>query len=187
MVLLASVKADRGRFWRWPMGFAHLGPEHAELMVRHCGSEPFDPLQMSTEGALDLLEAAKDRVFVAPGLAILYAMLNEAEAFGITRAKAESMGYQVEWEAALASLSAMHRRGVRVLPGGDYGFMWNPHGANARDLTYFVELLVSNGDRHQVGIGKIPVVTRFFFVPLRVRQFANVVPAARLFGNVAEL
>ena len=57
VVLLASVKADRGRFWRWPMGFAHLGPEHAELMVRHCGSEPFDPLQMSTEGALDLLEA----------------------------------------------------------------------------------------------------------------------------------
>ena len=30
---------------------------------------------------------------------------------------------------------------MRVLPGGDYGFMWNPHGANARDLQYFVELL----------------------------------------------
>jgi imidazolonepropionase-like amidohydrolase len=28
-----------------------------------------------------------------------------------------------------------------VLPGGDYGFMWNPHGANARDLGYFVEML----------------------------------------------
>jgi len=33
------------------------------------------------------------------------------------------------------------RRGVRVLPGGDYGFMWNPHGNNARDLAYFVDLL----------------------------------------------
>ena len=29
--------------------------------------------------ALDMLEAAKDRVFVAPGIAILYAMLYEAE------------------------------------------------------------------------------------------------------------
>ena len=28
-----------------------------------------------------------------------------------------------------------------MLPGGDYGFMWNPHGNNARDLTYFVDLL----------------------------------------------
>jgi imidazolonepropionase-like amidohydrolase len=33
------------------------------------------------------------------------------------------------------------RRGVRVLPGGDYGFLWNPHGRNARDLRYFVDLL----------------------------------------------
>ena len=30
---------------------------------------------------------------------------------------------------------------MRVLPGGDYGFMWNPHGRNARDLTFFVDLL----------------------------------------------
>jgi imidazolonepropionase-like amidohydrolase len=36
---------------------------------------------------------------------------------------------------------ALKRRGVRVLPGGDYGFMWNPHGRNARDLQLFVELL----------------------------------------------
>jgi imidazolonepropionase-like amidohydrolase len=35
----------------------------------------------------------------------------------------------------------LRRRGVRVLPGGDYGFRWNPHGRNARDLEYFVELL----------------------------------------------
>jgi imidazolonepropionase-like amidohydrolase len=35
----------------------------------------------------------------------------------------------------------LKKRGVRVLPGGDYGFMWNPHGRNARDLRYFVDLL----------------------------------------------
>ena len=90
---------------------------------------------------LDLLEAAKDRVFVAPGIAILYAMLNEAEAWGITRAKATAMGYQVEWDAALESLKAMHRRGIRVLPGGDYGFAFTPHGQNARDLEFFVKYL----------------------------------------------
>ncbi len=90
---------------------------------------------------LDMLEAAKDRVFVAPGIAILYAMLNEAEAWGITRAKATAMGYQHEWDAALASLRAMHKRGIRILPGGDYGFAFTPHGQNARDLEFFVKYL----------------------------------------------
>jgi imidazolonepropionase-like amidohydrolase len=90
---------------------------------------------------LDMLEAAKDRVFVAPGIAIIYAMLNEAEAWGITRAKATAAGYQHEWEAALESLRAMHKRGVRILPGGDYGFAFTPHGQNARDLEFFVKYL----------------------------------------------
>jgi imidazolonepropionase-like amidohydrolase len=80
-------------------------------------------------------------VFVAPGIAILHAMLNEAEPWGITRAKATAMGYQVEWDAALESLQKMHRRGVRILPGGDYGFAFTPHGNNARDLEFFVKYL----------------------------------------------
>jgi imidazolonepropionase-like amidohydrolase len=35
----------------------------------------------------------------------------------------------------------LRRRGLRVLPGGDYGFPFNPNGRNARDLELFVELL----------------------------------------------
>jgi imidazolonepropionase-like amidohydrolase len=31
-------------------------------------------------------------------------------------------------------------RKIRVLPGGDYGFVWNPTGRNARDLEHFVKL-----------------------------------------------
>jgi imidazolonepropionase-like amidohydrolase len=90
---------------------------------------------------LDMLEEAKDRIFVAPGIAILYAMLNESEPWGITRAKATEMGYQIEWDAALESLSKMHKRGIRVLPGGDYGFAFTPHCQNARDLEFFVKYL----------------------------------------------
>jgi imidazolonepropionase-like amidohydrolase len=90
---------------------------------------------------LDMLEEAKDRIFVAPGIGIIHALLNESDAWGITRAKATAMGYQIEWEAALESLSKMHKRGVRVLPGGDYGFAFTPHGQNARDLEFFVKYL----------------------------------------------
>ena len=50
-------------------------------------------------------------------------------------------GEEEEWDAALESLRAMHKRGVRVLPGGDYGFAFTPHGQNARDLEFFVKYL----------------------------------------------
>ena len=95
----------------------------------------------SDSESLDMLEAAKDRVFVAPGIAILLAMLHEAEPWGITNAKAVAMGYQHEWDAAQESLRAMHKRGIRILPGGDYGFAFTPHGQNARDLEFFVKYL----------------------------------------------
>ena len=35
----------------------------------------------------------------------------------------------------------MHKRGIRVLIGGDYGFAWTPQGTNAKDLEYFVDML----------------------------------------------
>ncbi len=78
---------------------------------------------------------------MAPGIGILVAMLNQAEPYGITRQKAIEMGYQIELEAAVESLSKMHKRGIRVLPGGDYGFAFTPHCQNARDLEFFVKYL----------------------------------------------
>ena len=35
----------------------------------------------------------------------------------------------------------MRKRGIRVLPGGDYGFPTSPHGAYAKDLAIFVDIL----------------------------------------------
>lgn len=51
------------------------------------------------------------------------------------------MGYQKELVAAISGLVEMHRRGIVILPGGDYGFAWTPHGTYARDLEHFVTLL----------------------------------------------
>jgi imidazolonepropionase-like amidohydrolase len=108
--------------------------------LRH-GVEVIYHASYTDEEALDMLEAQRDKVFVAPGIGILHAMLNEAEPWGITRAKAVAMGYEREWEAAIESLKAMHKRGVRILFGGDYGFAFTPHGQNARDLEFFVRYL----------------------------------------------
>jgi imidazolonepropionase-like amidohydrolase len=35
----------------------------------------------------------------------------------------------------------MRKRGIRVLPGGDYGFPYNPIGRSARDLQIFVDIM----------------------------------------------
>ena len=126
---------------RGKRGIAHARSAASVKQALRHGIDLIYHASYTDSETLDLLEEAKDRVFVAPGIAILYAMLNEAEAFGITRAKATAMGYQREWDTALESLRAMHRRGVRVLPGGDYGFAFTPHGQNARDLEFFVKYL----------------------------------------------
>jgi len=54
--------------------------------------------------------------------------------------KAEAVGYARELEIAIGGLKEMHRRGIKILPGGDYGFSWTPHGTY-RDLEHFVKLL----------------------------------------------
>lgn len=65
----------------------------------------------------------------------------DAAAFGYSFEKAEQVGYKKELDAAIKGLKEMHKRGITVLPGGDYGFAWTPHGTYARDLEHFVKLL----------------------------------------------
>jgi imidazolonepropionase-like amidohydrolase len=65
----------------------------------------------------------------------------DAAAYGYSYEKAEQVGYQKELDAAIQALREMHRRGIVVLPGGDYGFAWTPHGTYARDLAHFVQFL----------------------------------------------
>ena len=91
--------------------------------------------------ALDMLEANKFNHFVAPGLAWLINTCHNASAWGLTPEVTRKMGYHRELEAAVESMKALRKRGVRILPGGDYGFAWTPHGTNAKDLEYFVKWL----------------------------------------------
>jgi len=91
--------------------------------------------------AQDLLEAKRDRVFVAPTLGSLRATLQQAASFGIRLSAAHERDLRDEIEAGIENMKALHRRGVRVLPGGDYGFAVAPIGANARDIELFVQLL----------------------------------------------
>lgn len=93
------------------------------------------------EEGMDMLEKNKEKHIVAPGLNWLHATVYESGAFGYSFEKAESVGYKKELDVAVEGLKEMHRRGITVLPGGDYGFAWTPHGTYAKDLELFVKYL----------------------------------------------
>ncbi len=114
--------------------------ESVKQCVRH-GIELIYHASFADEEALDMLEANKEKHFVAPGIAWLICTLYHADAWGISQEAATKMGYARELEFATETLRKMHKRGIRVLPGGDYGFAWMPHGTNARDLDYFVQYI----------------------------------------------
>ena len=114
--------------------------ESIKQCVRH-GIEFIYHASFADEEALDMLEAAKDRHFVAPGIAWLINTARHAAEWGIKPGSRITELYERELEICVESMKKMHRRGIRVLIGGDYGFAWTPQGSNARDIQTFVEML----------------------------------------------
>ena len=113
--------------------------ESVKQCIRH-GIEVIYHASFADEEALDLLEANKDKHFVAPGLAWLINTSYHASEWGLTPEVTKKMGYHRELEIAVETLKMM-KRGIHILPGGDYGFAWTPHGTNAKDLEYFMKYL----------------------------------------------
>lgn len=135
---VAAISEEAHRRGVWLACHAQAA-EAVKMAVRH-GFRLINHCTYADAEALDMLEANKDRLFVAPAPGLLYARAYEAADFGIDRAAAERMGAFSGLELMQKIYPDMHRRGIRVLPGGDYGFPYNPIGRNARDLQLFVEL-----------------------------------------------
>jgi imidazolonepropionase-like amidohydrolase len=114
--------------------------ESVKMCLRH-GVQVIYHATLLDDEAMDALEQARDEVFVGPVLGHLYTTLHEAAPWGITRQVAEQRGITHELNRGIESMRELHRRGVRVLIGGDYGFAWNPVGTDARDIEHFVNLL----------------------------------------------
>lgn len=49
------------------------------------------------------------------------------------------MGIPALVEASIETHTALRKRGIRHLIGGDYGLAWNRQGTNARDIKYLVD------------------------------------------------
>lgn len=122
----------------WLSGHAHacaavkLGVAHGFRVLYHCTEADSE--------ALDMLEARKDEIFVGPSLGIVQATLdaNPPPHIDMSYLKADA-AHVLERQQAL--VPELRRRGIRLVPGGDYGFMFNPTGRNARDLELWVRHL----------------------------------------------
>src|SRR5204863_3119670 len=86
----------------------------------------------------EIIAEPNDRIFVVPRLAYHCGILTKDLAYGISQEMLDASGYHDEWERGCAAMNKMREAGIRVIPGGDYGFVWCPHGEYAKDIELFV-------------------------------------------------
>jgi imidazolonepropionase-like amidohydrolase len=110
---------------------------------KHCVRAGVDGLfhcEFSDEEMLDLMEQAKDRIFVAPTVGLLHQMMEgDAAPFGLSQEVAGFMGIGELLENSIKTHTELRKRGIRHLIGGDYGFGWSKQGEQAKDLGLFMK------------------------------------------------
>ncbi len=129
-----AVARDYGR-----MVNAHCRAAESVKRAVRCGVDVIYHCEHADEEALDLLESAKDRVFVGPAIGLLQAAALEAPPGTFHPGMKRS--FDLGLEAASRAYPEMKKRGIRVVIGGDYGFARTPQGENARDIEHFVRYL----------------------------------------------
>ncbi len=97
-------------------------------------------VEYSDAEMFDLMEQAKDRIFVVPTVSLFHTIKNnEAAAYGLPAEVGGHMGIPALLDASVKTHTELRKRGIRHLIGGDYGFAWSRQGTNARDLKFFVD------------------------------------------------
>jgi imidazolonepropionase-like amidohydrolase len=135
-IAAASEQARESKVWL--TGHAHaaeaikMGVRHGFRVLYHC--------TYADDEAIEMLSAKKNEMFVAPTLGIVQATLDAKPPphFDMTHMK-EDARTVLEHQIRLGPM--LRKGGVRLVPGGDYGFPFNPNGRNARDLELFVRYL----------------------------------------------
>ncbi|MEZ5649828.1 MAG: amidohydrolase family protein [Burkholderiaceae bacterium] len=116
----------------------------SDQSVRYClqyGIEIIYHASFGGDRTIDEPALGDDEFFVAPGWPGCATPATTRVPMGCQRRSRGQMGYHAEYERAIETKGKMKQAGIRVLPGGDYGFAWTPHGTNANDPEHFVDLL----------------------------------------------
>ena len=114
--------------------------ESIQLALRH-GFNAIYHCNFADEATLDLMEEKRATFFVVPAIGIIVAGLKRRDEMlpdALEHSAKAQEGLKMIYEAQLKLVPELKRRGIRVLPGGDYGFAHNPHGRNAWEFELFV-------------------------------------------------
>ena len=118
---------------------AHTQAAEAVKIALRSGVDVLYHCSYADDEALDMLEAQRNRIFMGPAIGVIVGTLEATPPPHIDMSSMKEMAGPVIANTRRL-VPELRRRGVRVLPGGDYGFPFNPNGRNARDLQHFVDL-----------------------------------------------
>jgi imidazolonepropionase-like amidohydrolase len=133
---LAAVTETTRSFGR--LCAVHARSDAAVRMALRHGVDVLYHCEYSSEETLDLLEAARDRVVLAPAFGPYCRTLEDAEAAGTRHLYGD---LERQFARMGETFHKLRKRGMRVMIGGEYGLIHIPHGTNARDIDYFVRYL----------------------------------------------
>lgn len=118
---------------------AHVRGQRSSRVAARAG---VDSLEHATYADDETLHMIADKgLFLVPGLRYLYSILENGPRFGLTEAIVGPSGLRDEIKQAADTYRRARDLGIRMCPGGDFGFAWNPHGEYARDIQVFVDVI----------------------------------------------
>jgi imidazolonepropionase-like amidohydrolase len=124
---------------RGRMVAAHVRGERSSEVAARAG---VDSLEHATYASDDTLARIRDQgLTLVPGLRYLYSIIENGPRFGITEDIVGPSGLRDEIKRASDTYRRARELGIRMCPGGDFGFAWNPHGEYARDIQVFVDVI----------------------------------------------
>jgi imidazolonepropionase-like amidohydrolase len=124
---------------RGRMTAAHVRGQRSSRVAAEAG---VDSLEHATYADDDTLRMIADKgLTLVPGLRYLYSIVENGPRFGITEDVIASSGLRDEIKQAADTYRRAKDLGIRMCPGGDFGFAWNPHGEYAKDIQVFVEVI----------------------------------------------
>ncbi|RBY85998.1 amidohydrolase family protein [Blastococcus sp. TF02A-26] len=135
----ADAAADEGHRRNLKM-ICHARSADAVTMALKAGMDVIGHANYLDDEALDRLYRDRHRIFVTPAIHWQVGLYENGAEFGFTSGVLDGLGYKAEIAETINSVAKMKAKGIRILPGGDFGLAWTPHGTYARDLQNFVEL-----------------------------------------------
>jgi imidazolonepropionase-like amidohydrolase len=124
---------------RGRMTAAHVRGQRSSRVAAEAG---VDSLEHATYADDDTLRMIADKgLTLVPGLRYLYSIIENGPRFGITEEVIAPSGLRDEIKQAADTYRRAKDLAIRMCPGGDFGFAWNPHGEYAKDIQVFVEVI----------------------------------------------